>query len=75
MTDFTDLIELQNPVITRKILTCSARLDRDSMLRALLAKSIYINGKHYKVPEKFLLECLLCKRYGETELNLEEIED
>lgn len=73
MIDFTNYLEIQEPTNTRTIMTCYVRLDKQSMLNALLAEQIVINGKHYKVPEITLLQCLINKRFGETRLDLEEI--
>jgi hypothetical protein len=36
-------------------------------------KSIEIQGNYYKVPERFLLECLINNSFGETKLELEQI--
>jgi hypothetical protein len=73
MIDLTNYLEIQEPTNTRTIMTCSIRLDKKSMLEALMHEQIFINGKYYKVPERTLLECLLNKRFGETRLDLEEV--
>jgi len=69
--DLTDNIELQE---TKIVLECSVRLDKKTMLNALLSDAICINGEYYKVPGDTLLECLINRKYGETILRLEKIE-
>lgn len=73
MIDLTYHKELQEPTSFKTIMTCYIRLDKKTMLDTLQSDSIYINGKHYKVPEETLLKLLLKKCYGETKLELEEI--
>ena len=65
---------MQEPFKIRTVLTCSIRLDKKTMLNALQSDSILIDGRYYKVPEDALLECLINRRFGETRLDLEEIE-
>ena len=69
----TNYWEIHGPTKTLSIMTCYVRLDKKSMLEALMHEQIFINGKYYKVPERTLLECLLNKRFGETRLDLEEV--
>ena len=71
--DLTNYLEIQEPTKTRTIMTCYVRLDKKSILNALGAEQIFINGKYYKVPERTLLECLLNKCFGEIMLDLEEV--
>lgn len=73
MIDLTNYLEIQEPTKTRIIMTCYVRLDKKSMLEALMHEQIFINGKFYKVPEEKLLECLVNKRFGKTKLDLEEV--
>jgi len=70
LTNYVDFQESQKP---RTIMTCYIRLDKKSMLTALVSDNIFINGKYYKVPEQKLLECLINSRFGETKLDLEEV--
>jgi len=74
MIDLTNYRELQETASTRTILTCTLRLDKKTMLNALQSDGICINGEYFKVPEFTLLECLIYKDYGPTELTLEKIE-
>jgi hypothetical protein len=71
--DLTNYIEVQEPIKTKTILTCCLRLDKKSMLEALMHEKIFINGKYYKLPELQLLDCLVNNRFGETKLYLEQI--
>lgn len=73
MVDFSSHLDIQEPTYIRTIMTCYVRLDKKSMVSALAADQIFINGKYYKVPETTLLECLINKRFGEIKLELEEI--
>lgn len=74
MLELTDYREMQEPLKIRTILTCSLRLDKKTMLSALQSDAILINGICYKVPEHALLECLINRRFGEIQLDFEEIE-
>lgn len=71
--DLTDNFHL---VIGKKktILTCTVNLDRDTMLDALKSKALIINGKYYHVPERRLLEALMCHHFGEMEMEFELME-
>ena len=73
MIDLTNYLEIQEPIKTITILTCYVRLDKKSILEALMHEQIFINGKYYKMPERMLLECLINKRFGQTKLDLEEV--
>ena len=73
MVDLTSYLQIQEPTKTRTIMTCYVRLDKKSMLEALMHEQIFINGKYYKVPEITLLECLINKCFGKTRLDLEEV--
>ena len=73
MIDLTNYREIQEPLTTRTIVTCSIRLDKKTMLNALQSDGICMNGEFFKVPEHTLLECLINKRYGEIRLELEKI--
>lgn len=73
MIDLTDYREMQEPIETRTIMTCTLRLDKETMINALRCDGIHINGEYFKVPERALLDCLIEKRYGETRLSLEKI--
>ena len=73
MINLTDYMEIQEPTKTRIIMTCYVRLDKKTILEALMHEKIFINGKFYKVPEKILLECILNRRFGSIKLDLEEI--
>lgn len=73
MIDLTNYLKIQKPTKTRTIITCYVRLDKKSMLEALMHEQIFINGKYYKVPKITLFECLINKRFGETRLDLQEI--
>ena len=75
MIDLTNYREIQEPIKTRTILSCSIRLDKKTMLNVLQSDSIFINGDCYKVPEHILLECLINKKYGEIKLDLEKIDN
>ena len=71
--DLTNYLDFQEPKTTRIIMTCYIRLDKKSMLTALMSDNIFINGKYYKVPEQKLLDCLINSRFGTTKLDLEEV--
>lgn len=71
--DLTSYVEIQEPTKTKIILTCYLWLDKKTMIEALMHEQISIKGKHYKVPEAALLECLINKRFGETRLDFEEV--
>lgn len=73
MIDLTSYLEISNKPETRLVMTCYVRLDKKTILSALAAESIFINGKYFKVPESRLLECLINRSFGETKLDLEEI--
>jgi len=71
--NISDYIENQEPIEIKTICTVRVRLDKNSMINMLQHKSIEIQGNYYKVPERFLLQCLLNKTFGETKLELEQI--
>jgi len=71
--DFTSFHALNKETNEKKILTCILNLSRQDVLNALSAKSIVIHGTHYEVPEHDLIDLLWNRRFGEIELNLEEI--
>jgi len=72
--DLTNFYEAQEKAKLRTILTCSVRLDEETMLKILGSKSIFIYGNYYKIPKLKLLECLTNNEYGETRLELEQID-
>jgi hypothetical protein len=74
ISNLTKNIELDESVITRVIVEVTLRLDKKSILIALISEAILINGNLFKIPEKQLLELLINKNYGETVLRLERIE-
>lgn len=73
--DLTNYRETQEPLKTKRMMSCSVRMDRKTMLEALISEVVLINGIKYKVPEHELLMCLINHRYGELKLDFEEVED
>lgn len=70
-----DLTKYQESAKTKTIIVteCTVRMDKKSMLEALLSSCIKINGGYFEVPEKQLLMCLINEEYGETTLKLKKI--
>ncbi len=73
MIDLTNYKEIQEPTITKTIVTCTVRMDKNTILRALQSDCIYIRGEYFKVPEQTLLERLINKHYGSVKMDLELI--
>ena len=73
--DLTNYIEPEELLTTKKVLSCSVRMDRKTILEALISEVVLINGYKCKVPEHELLMCLINRRYGELELEFEIIND
>jgi hypothetical protein len=73
MIDLTNYIEIQEDIEIKTIITCSLRLDKNTMIEALKNDCIYINGDYFKIPEKDLLNCLTNNIYGEIRIELEKI--
>jgi hypothetical protein len=71
--DLENYIENQEPIELKTICTVTVRLDKNTMIILLQQDYIFIQGNYYKVPERFLLQCLLNKTFGETKLELEKI--
>jgi coenzyme F420-reducing hydrogenase delta subunit len=73
MIDLTQYQNIEYEPITRVIMTCFVRLDKDSICDVLKADSILINGKLYEVPRKTLLNCLELEKYGEIKISFTEL--
>lgn len=72
--DLTNYVETNISIKNKTILTACFRLDKKTMIQMLSAEKIYFNGKYYKTPEYTVLHLLLNRNYGNTNLELEEID-
>ena len=72
--DLTDYGEILEPIATKKILSCVIRMDKKTMLQALMSEKVLIGGYMCKVPEHEILMLLINKTYGETKLEWEIID-
>lgn len=58
---------------TKTILYCTVIMDKQTVVEALRSDAIYIDGKHYKIPQTWLIDCLVNGRFGKMHVELEEI--
>ncbi len=70
--DLTDYLENDYAPRTKTIMTCRVRLDKKTVLKALLSEGIIINCRLYLVPKQALIKCLSENSYGEKTISFEE---
>ncbi len=65
MIDFTSYVDYgMSSLQPKTILRCVLRLDKITVLHALLCESIIIDGNLYEVPERQLVEILQNESFG-----------
>ncbi len=73
MIDFTDYIDLYDGQEKKVIMTCTVRLDKNTVLNALRHDSIFIDGFEYKTPKRTLINCLELDKYGSVKMSFEQL--
>jgi hypothetical protein len=73
MIDYTDYIDLYEGQERKIIMTCTIRLDKETILDALRYDTMFIDGYTYKTPKKTLINCLELEKYGSIRISFEQI--